>query len=158
MTAYKLPRPGTWFAVPLLSGDFAHGLVARNYKRTYGVGYFFGPALARPEGIKNLKELRPESAVLVGFFGYLGFKRDSWPILGEQPAWNPAHWPLPRFVQPNEIARSARLITYDESDISVVLSDVEAVDTDRGPEDGMMGHKFLQARLTQLVGGSNSEL
>jgi hypothetical protein len=152
MAPSQLPKPGSWFAIPLLDGRSAHGLLARNYKRTYGFAYFFGPATEAPLKVRELQHRTPGSAALVGFFGYLGFKLNEWPVLGEQPGWHPDAWPLPQFVKPKESANSARLITYDDSDISVVLSDTEAHAEAHGPNDGMMGHTFLQMRLTRLLG------
>jgi hypothetical protein len=63
--------PGDWYAIPLLEGGFAAGIVARA-KSPALFGYFFGPRRRTVPTLEQVSGLTPEQAVLVGTFGHLG--------------------------------------------------------------------------------------
>src|SRR5689334_22542654 len=93
---------GAWFAVPLKTGGFALGVVARADGRGVVLGYFFGPRyVALPAG-EHTQGLRAADAVLVERFGDLGLIHGEWPIIQRECAWNPADWPVPVFARISE--------------------------------------------------------
>ncbi len=154
--------PGDVFAVPLRSGGYGLGVIARETTGRTLFGYFFGPVHEDVPGAELLPRLVAADAVLVGRFGHLGLSRGptasngDWITIGRIPDWDPANWPLPAFVRAEPIRGGAFLVTYDESDLlrerdvryfppGVVLD---------GPEDGLMGAGFVEIRLTRLLAAS----
>jgi hypothetical protein len=70
----KLPyREGTWFAIPLETGGFGVGVVARATKRGKVIlAYFFGPHRSEVPSLDEVERLSPEDAVAVAHVGDLG--------------------------------------------------------------------------------------
>lgn len=100
--------PGDWFAVPLPSGGWASGVVARipnesNAKRLPLLAYFFGPRTDQPVGVLELGSRRAEDAVIIDRIWqfYLGLYR--WPILGRQSIWDEEAWPVPQFFSDSRL-------------------------------------------------------
>ena len=95
----KLPyQEGDWFAMPLPSGGFAVGTIARAAKGGKALlGYFFSPRRSAVPGVEDLESLDAPSAVVVARFGDLALIRDEWPILGRTAGWNRNLWSMPAF-------------------------------------------------------------
>jgi hypothetical protein len=86
---------GSAFVVPLRSGGYARGVVARAApKGKVLFGYFFGPILASQDEA-TLDGLRPTDAILRVRFGDLGLVQGDWPTLGFIPGWRRSEWPMP---------------------------------------------------------------
>ena len=90
-------REGDWFAVPLRTGGYALGVVARKGKGGILLGYFFGPRRERVPTIEDAHDLTPDDAVLVERFGHLGLRDRRWPLLGPRATWRREDWPMPKF-------------------------------------------------------------
>jgi hypothetical protein len=143
---------GSCFAVPLRTGGFAVGLVARNNGKGIALGYFFGPRLSKVEEA-NLDELVPRDAIYVGKFGDLGLLNNEWPILGAVPQWNPRQWPLPPLVRVDEAANRAWISVYDEHSFSCLREqEVDPNTVSAFVADGTMGYGAVEVRLTKLLG------
>lgn len=119
----KLPyREGDWFAVPLPSGGFASGIVARTTKKgRVLLGYFFGPRRPAPESLVKLEAESPESAILVARFGDLSLIRGEWPILGRSHAWDRTEWSMPAFVRRDPLSGRTSRVEYADEDPNAVL-------------------------------------
>src|SRR5262249_24112871 len=113
----KLPyREGTVFLVPLRTGGYARGVVARSGpKGKVLFGYFFGPRLSVPE--VNALALDPSKAILRAMFGDLGLIKKEWPIVGWVDGWDRSRWPMPDFVRrdPSGKKRPVR-VQYSDTD------------------------------------------
>src|ERR1700736_2791876 len=97
----KLPySEGSVFLVPLKTGGFARGVVARAPKRAGKVllGYFFGPRVPSTNDAL-LSDLDPANAVLRIRFGDLHLIDGTWAIVGRVPNWDRSDWPMPDFVR-----------------------------------------------------------
>ena len=79
---------GDWFAVPLIDGGFAVGLIARANPSGVLLGYFFGPQRSEVPAVEGIAGLRPGDAVLVRKFGHLGIVQGKWPLLGRLDGWD----------------------------------------------------------------------
>lgn len=149
----KTPIPGDWFAFKLSNGQVAHGLVTHTHKSLYGLGYFFGPASDTAHNKVESLSLSPQSAALVGKFGFLGFKTADWFLLGRDPEWDQREWPIPRFVRHEELTGRTYLVQYGPDLGQAIGEELLAVGhTSVGPEDGLMGHGFVVARMSRLLG------
>ena len=74
---------GSAFLVPLPSGGYARGVVARTApKGKILLGYFFGPPLDQGAD-PRLESLNAKDAILCVRFGDLGLIEGHWPILGD---------------------------------------------------------------------------
>ena len=148
----KLPySDGTWFLIPLRSGGFARGLIARHNGKGSAFGYFFGPKLSAPK--QEIPEgLTPDKRILWGRFGDLGLTNGSWPILGSRDHWNPDEWPMPSFVRIDEHAGIAFISTYDPKTFKCISEKRCAPEiAETYPYDQMMGSGAAEIRLTKLL-------
>ena len=89
---------GTWFGVPLKQGGYALGLVARCGEAGEALGYFFGPPQAELPDLSLMSQNTADLAILCCRFGDLGLIEQKWPIIGRAPVWDPAIWPVPKFI------------------------------------------------------------
>ncbi len=146
-------REGDWFAVPLLDGGFAVGLIGRANPRGVLLGYFFGPMRSKVPKLEDVAGLRPDDAVLVRKFGHLGIVQGKWPLLGRLDGWNRLDWKMPVFVRYEELTGRSFRVFYDDDDPIRVLREeqVAAGGAEQAPKDGLMGAGFAEAALTRLL-------
>lgn len=158
MTGEK-PKPrygeGTWFAVPLNPGGYAAGVLARRGKKYRSVlfGYFFGPRHSSPPSLDDTRALKPGDAVWIRQFGHLGLRDGEWPIIGKDPNWDPAAWPLPDFRHRDRILGHYLRVEYDQSDVSLTLRKSKATEEEVAdlPEDGLSGAVAVVNVLSKLI-------
>jgi hypothetical protein len=94
----KLPyREGDWFTIPLDSGGFAIGLIARMNGKGRLLGYFFGPRRQEPPVPDDVTHLRPTDAMSVELCGDPGILTGNWKIFFHDNNWTRVDWPLPSF-------------------------------------------------------------
>ncbi len=143
---------GDWVAVPLRSGGYAVGLVARADGRGGAVGYFFGPRLKTPPSPGSLDRLRPGDAILIEIFGDLGLMEGEWPVIGPHSKWIREHWPLPAFGRIDEFAGTALRIEYDEVTLEEVGNKpISVQEASQLPRDGLAGSGDVEIRLTKMI-------
>ena len=147
-------KEGVWFAVPLRSGGFAIGLVARMDGKGSVIGYFFGPSHKEiPSSLDFTKGLTPDDAIFIAHFGDLGLLKGTWKVLGEREPWIREKWPLPAFVRTDVISGKHRKVLYFEDNLlkEVQLVPIVAETAKRLPEDGIFGAGAVEIRLTKLL-------
>jgi hypothetical protein len=149
-----LPYPeGTWFAVPLRTGGYALGVLARATGNGPAFGYFFGPRREVIPSISDVVTLGPQLAVLAANFGDLGLLEGKWPVLGQEAGWDRDRWPLPAFGRVDEVANKAWRVIYSDN-LEVVAEQPCPVSNARQlPKDGLSGYGAVEKRLTKLLGG-----
>lgn len=149
----KLPySEGSTFLVPLKSGGYARGIVARaGPKGKILMGYFFGPRLELPADA-TIDDLRASSAVLRARFGDLGLIKGRWPVLGRPPTWNRSEWPIPAFVRRDPLGRlKPVLVQYSDDDPSSHVNE-KPIDDDTGLElDSLSGAGFVESQLDRIL-------
>jgi hypothetical protein len=149
-------EPGTWFAVPLPSGGYGTGMVARANGRGGVFGYFFGPRRVDVISLSETGRLSPADAVLMRHFGDLGLIRGEWPIIGINSTWERDRWPMPAFWHRDSLSGKMSLRYYDEERLGVFVRE-EPCDSSAArsaPEDGLSGQGALEVRLDQLLKSS----
>jgi hypothetical protein len=154
MARRKLPyTEGDWIAVPLRSGGYAPGLIARSNGRGGMLGYFFGPRHQSLPVTAELQGLEPKHAVLVCRLGDLGLIRQTWTVLGPSPNWEPGIWPVPRFVRREEGSGRTFIVEYDQDDaIELVREALARPEDGRGlPKDGLYGSGAVEILLDHLL-------
>lgn len=144
---------GDWFAVPLRSGGYAVGVVARASRGGVLLGYFFGPEHHQLPPLADVEMLRPEDAIHVQRFGHLGLQQGTWPVLGRVDAWDRSAWPTPTFVRYEELTGRSFRVTYDPDDPNQLVREVEVApgQLEQGPRDAMAGAGAVEKILTSLL-------
>jgi len=143
--------PGDWFAVPLSDGTWAAGRIARRGGPTL-VGYFFGPRRREVPTLAEVASLRPEDAVYVRKFGYLGLREGEWPILGGAEEFDRASWPMPMFGM-HDVRGEYWGLIYDENRPSALLRQVRitAEEFTKVPSAGAAGDIFVAEWLDSIL-------
>jgi hypothetical protein len=109
-------KEGDWIALPLVDrGGWGLGLVARCKSPTI-IGYFFGPRRKEPPTMADTVGLRRDDAIVVGDVGDLGMRLGEWLVVGSQPNWNRADWPMPLVVEKD--GPRLYLTVYDDDDLN----------------------------------------
>ena len=150
----RLPyREGDCFAVPLREGGFGVGVVARMSPRGKILfGCFFGPARPAPPTVAELAGLSPHDAILVARFGDLALFKSEWPVLGQLPGWDRAHWPLPPFQRVESLRGTAQLITYADHDpAQEIRAERLAQPREDVEPDGLLGAGAVELALTRRL-------
>ena len=143
---------GDWFAVPLRTGGYAVGLIARANRGGVLLGYFFGPRRTIVPPLDAIAELKPDKAVLVRKFGHLGLTQGRWPLIGRLGGWDRRDWPMPVFVRCEELTGRSFRVFYDDDDPNKLLREEQVSRGEaRGPKDGLMGAGFAEKALTTLL-------
>lgn len=154
----RLYSEGDVFLVPLKSGGYARGLIARTSPKGKGIyGYFFGPRLENVQGVV-LEDIQPSKSILRLMFGDLGFIKKEWPIIGKVKNWNRTLWPMPDFIRRNPIDKTAVLVRYCDTDTMKIESELTAnYDTDL-PIESASGYVAVQIKLEKLLGGKTGQV
>lgn len=145
-------REGDWFTVPLSNGKWAIGRIARR-NRSVLLGYFFGPSREHVPTLSDLAELRPDDAIYIARFGYLGLRDGKWPILGGHGHWNKADWPMPAFARQEPSGRRCWRVEYDDCDPLNMIGETPITIDEYAklPKDGLDGAEFVEQRLSSLL-------
>lgn len=146
-------REGDWFAVPLREGGYAVGIVARANRDGVLLGYFFGPRRDDVPTLDDVRDLKPQDAVVVGKFGHLGLTQGKWVNLGRLEDWDRTDWPMPVFVRYEELTGRSFRAFYDDNDPNRLLREeqVPPGTAEHGPKDSMMGAGFVEKTLTRAL-------
>lgn len=128
-------QEGSVFVLPLRSGGYARGVVARmSPDGNVSFGYFFGPPLSSTDSV-SLDDLNPSNAVLRVRFGELGLINGEWQVVGTICDWNRDSWPMPTELRTRPV--------YEHG-----------VDDDPEIEcDGLYGHVAVENTLSKLLKG-----
>lgn len=152
----KLPyNVGDWFAVPLRTGGYALGLIARSAPNgRILLGYFFGPRYGRVPTLDALPPLAAEDAVGVWRFGDLSLFEGDWPIIGPSAGWTPEAWPIPPFHLEHPITGLKYRIDYSDADPSEPIAEtrLDHAPSDAALErDSLLGAGAVEIALTRLL-------
>ncbi|RLP05871.1 hypothetical protein D9T14_13120 [Propionibacterium australiense] len=88
-------------------------------------------------------------------FGYLGFKKEQWLVLGKLEGWDRDAWPMPVFIQATKGSIRASRIYYDQDDPAKEIRRelIRPGEPADGPESGSFGHVAVSIRLGNLLPG-----
>ncbi|AUX31440.1 Imm26 family immunity protein [Sorangium cellulosum] len=142
---------GTWFAVPLRSGGFAVGAVART-AASGGVilAYFFRTVWEQLPSMDDVKHLDPDSAVRILRVGDLAIINEDWAVIGHDQDWHRDRWPVPRFVRRDDLSRRAWAVEYGD-DANVVISETPIEYESTLERDAVLGTGAAEIVLTRTL-------
>lgn len=145
-------QEGDWFALPLPSGGYAVGVVARTSKQGKVLcGYFFGPRRQVVPQAAELEALDPNSATLVARFGDLALIRNEWSILGQSPGWDRGRWPMPAFVSRDPLNGKVWMNEYADPNSLLDRTPIADASARSMPADGVHGSGALAKLLDRLL-------
>ena len=128
------------------------GLVARiaHKGRTVPFGYFFGPRRAEIPALDEMANLQPSMAILLKKFGTVDLDNGRWKVLGRLPDWDREQWLMPSFLRKSIDTPTAKIITYDQDNPLVSVSEVPVPAGQPFPNlpgDGLAGSGRLRSCL-----------
>jgi hypothetical protein len=146
-------KEGTWFAVPLQSGEYAVGRVARHApKGLIVLAYLFGPKRQIIPTLADVAGLRPEQALRIWRVGDLALVEGNWPILGDSATWDRDDWPVPNFIRKPDFSRVAWRVVYsDDNPNEVVGEERIPADTTGLDRDSLHGAKATEIALKKIL-------
>jgi hypothetical protein len=147
-------KEGTWFVLPLRSGGFSVGVVARTTAHGEVIAvYLFGPKRSAIPPLAELAFSEPKDALRVIRVGDLGLIDGSWPIIGQAPHWRREEWRIPAYLRRDELSRKAWRVVYSDSDPNeVVLEEELPFDTSGMDRDAVFGTGAVELLMTKLLG------
>ena len=146
-------KPGDVFAVPLETGGYAIGLVARK-RASRLLGYFWKKKFPEVPEDLDLSTLKKEDAYWIVQFSILGLEKGKWKIIGNMPNFRPEEWEVPKFFL-DSAGGGKFIVTYDDKLNEVNRERVPCDYEPEGPpyaEDGLAGYLFVEKRLTRILG------
>lgn len=146
---------GTWFAVPLDTGGFGVGVVARATKKgPIILVYLFGPKREAVPSLSEVAGLDPAAAIKVAHTGDEHLVNGIWPILGRSPTWQRESWPIPMFRRSPPFVKHEYNVRYSDVDPNCVVSETKVpLGTSKFDEDILHGVGSLDFKLSRLLGG-----
>lgn len=144
-------REGTWFAVPLRTGGYGIGRVARNSGNGVAYGYFFGPCHESVPIDFDVISLQPSKAILKVKFGDLGLLNGEWPIISQIAEFERGEWPLLPFVRIDEVSGRAWMEIYTDKMELVSEKPCDPTHLQQYSESGLFGYGAVEKRLTRLL-------
>jgi hypothetical protein len=144
---------GTCFAVPLRTGGFAVGLVARaSSDGPHVLAYFFGPKRDHVPTMAEVGELRAQAAAKVARTGDLHLLDGRWPVIGRLRDFHREDWPFPKFLRADEITRRAWAVEYADGDPGRAIAQTPIAFGTAGLErDASLGAGAAELVLTKLL-------
>lgn len=146
---------GSWFAVPLDSGGFGVGVVARATKKGPVIlVYLFGLKREAVPSLSEVAKLDPSAAVKVIRIGDLHLLDGRWPILGRSPEWQRESWPMPMFTRSPPFLNHAYNVRYSDVDPAREVSETKVpLGTSTYEPTSTYGAGAVEFELTRLLGG-----
>lgn len=146
-----------WFAIPLIGGGFAVGVIARAPKDGKVLfGYFFGLMQDEMPSLEAVSRFSPGKSILLTKFGDYSLYHGEWRVIGRQAGWNRSLWPMPCFSRIDEKGKAVK-VQYSEDDPTICVRETpcSAKEAKKYPEDRMLGSHILVRRLSNLLSASN---
>ncbi len=149
-TPYK---EGDVFAVPLRTGGYAIGVIARVSADKSGglLGYFYEKKFESVPSMDSIGSLNPDKAVRVLKFGDLSLLKKEWPVIGSVPRWERKNWPLPAFVRKDDLSKKAWRIHYSDDNIHEVIGEYPEPFDSSLERDALFGAGAIELLLTKLA-------
>ncbi|POZ60069.1 immunity 26/phosphotriesterase HocA family protein [Chromobacterium alticapitis] len=144
---------GSVFAVPLRTGGYALGVVARISSDKSGglLGYFFGPKRDSLPPADLISALKADDALKVLRFGDLSLLNNEWPILGSVAGWSKELWPMPFFVRRDDLSKKAWRVLYSDGNICEVVKESPEPFDSKLERDAIFGSGAVELLLGRLL-------
>lgn len=118
---------GDAIAIPLSSGGYAIGIVARVSlpSKEIFLGYFFGRLFTEIPSIHEISAFRRKQATIVRRVGRSGIDLGRWTVIHRNSPWSGNDWPVPIFKHRDSFSGRYWARTISESDLSTLTSERE---------------------------------
>lgn len=146
-------REGTLFAVPLKSGGYGVGLVARIApKGKIILVYLFGSKHLQLPNADELISANPDDATRRLRCSDLGLINRKWTIIGEKKIWEAEKWPMPKFFHKDSLSSRIFIREYSDSDPSKLDRQYNTASVEANLEpDGLHGYELVESILTKQL-------
>lgn len=143
-------KEGDVFAVPLLQGGFAIGLIARNHK-TSNLGYFFAKIFTSVPNESDTAGISRWPVALIGQFSAIGIQEGEWPLLKTNFQFNREDWPIPVLKMQEPISEQYFAVIYDDTLFNEERHRITKEEADRLFGHGVYGYVALQKKLSSIL-------
>jgi hypothetical protein len=143
---------GSWFAVPLINGGYAAGLVARmSPQGKIMLAYLFGPKRATMPTLADVQALKAGDAVKAIRTGDMALANGRWPVLGEAGHFDRNDWPVPVFIRRSDALKRAWQATYADDPAKPEREVSVPYETSGLESDSLYGYGSTELLLTKLL-------
>ncbi|TWI66562.1 immunity protein 26 of polymorphic toxin system [Pseudoduganella lurida] len=143
---------GSWFAVPLINGGFATGLVARmSPQGKIMLAYLFGPKRAAIPSLADVQSLVAGDAVKAIRTGDMALANGRWPVLGDAQDFDRNRWPVPVFIRRSDALKRAWQATYADDPAKPEREVSVPYETEGLESDSLYGYGSTELLLTKLL-------
>lgn len=143
---------GSWFAVPLINGGYAAGLVARmSPQGKIMLAYLFGPRRAVMPTLADVLALKAGDAVKAIRTGDMALANGRWPVLGEADHFERNDWPVPVFIRRSDALKRAWQATYADDPAKPEREVSVPYETAGLESDSLFGYGSTELLLTKLL-------
>ena len=143
---------GSWFAVPLINGGYATGLVARmSPQGKIMLAYLFGPKRLTMPTLEDVQGLKAGDAIKAIRTGDMALANGRWPVLGEAGHFDRNDWPVPVFIRRSDALKRAWQATYADDPAKPEREVSVPYETAGLESDSLFGYGSTELLLTKLL-------
>jgi hypothetical protein len=146
---------GTLFAVPLRTGGYGLGIIARLSGNGVAFGYFFGPHRKSVPSVSEVQHLLPDESILRIKFGDLGLMNGEWPTIGHLAGFKRNVWQMPPLIRVDDTSNNAWKEWYTD-DLEIISEEPCNLElSEEYPKSILAGYGAVEKRLTRLIASSS---
>jgi hypothetical protein len=144
---------GDWVAVPLPSGGFGLGMIART-RNEWVLGYYFAGRWKEPPPPETTVGRRPEDAILIRVLNEHDVITGQWPVVRRRdPRWKRTDWPVPLF-RSEDVVEGFPLVVELSDDLEYLRVERARAEEVAGlPQDGIVSAGSAAQELDALLEG-----
>lgn len=143
-------KEGDVFAVPLLQGGYAIGLVAREHKGIT-LGYFFKSIFTEVPEFLDATDINSWPVAFIGKFSSLGIEEEEWPLLKTNFVFKREDWPIPVFKMQDLLTEQYFAVLYDDTLVNEERYKITKEEADKLFGHAYSGHGSLQKKISSLI-------
>lgn len=144
---------GNIFAVPLVQGGYAIGLIARRHK-TSSLGYFFDKIYLSPPEELDIADINNWKVALIGQFSAIGIEEGEWPLLKTNFDFNREEWPIPVLKMQDPLSEKYFAVIYDDTLFNEERHLITKEEADKLFGHGVYGYVALEKKLSSILADS----
>jgi hypothetical protein len=143
-------KEGDVFAVPLLQGDYAIGLIAREQNKIT-LGYFFRTIFKTLPEELDTTGINHWEVALIGKFSSLAIEKGEWPLLKTNFKFNRNNWPIPVLKMQDPLTEQYFAVLYDDTLVNEQRYKISIEEASELFGHGNYGYEALQKKLSTVL-------
>ena len=149
-------REGDWVAIPLDTGGYALGRIARKRGARLLV-YAFGKRFQAVPTLADTVSLRPEDAIQISQTGNYGIKIGTWHIIGQGASdWKTErpHWPMPPFRTKDPVGEGWIKVVYSNDSFgygAIYRSPISEEEAIQLYDNGGLGFLYFERLISRKI-------